>query len=147
MAISRAYFDTSVIVKRYVEEAGSVQARTLLHRHGVVSSAIAPVEALSALSRRRAAGQLSERNLRVIVERLRVDAERWELIECNQQVLDRAIAVIEAAGVKTLDALHVASALVFRELSHMRVGFVTADRTQIEAARRMALNATWLEMA
>jgi hypothetical protein len=75
-----------------------------------------------------------------------VDVERWELIECGQSILDRAIGVIEATGAKTLDALHIASALVFQELYHMRVGFVTADRTQMEAARQMTLRATRLEV-
>jgi hypothetical protein len=73
-----------------------------------------------------------------------VDVERWELIECGQSILD--LGVIEATGVKTLDALHIASALVFQELYHMRVGFVTADRTQMEAARQMTLRATRLEV-
>ncbi|HZY60480.1 MAG TPA: type II toxin-antitoxin system VapC family toxin [Candidatus Binataceae bacterium] len=142
MPISRTYFDTSALVKRYVHEEGSVQARTLLRNYRVVSSAIAPLEALSALLRRRALGQLSERDLTVIRGRMRVDIERWELLECNETVLGRAEEVIEAVGGKTLDALHIASALVFQEASLIRVGFVTADARQTEAARRMALKVT-----
>ena len=49
----RAYFDTSVLVKRYVREDGSMYARALMRRHRVVSSAVAPLELLSALTRRR----------------------------------------------------------------------------------------------
>jgi hypothetical protein len=55
------------VVKRYRQEAGSTQARELLCHHRFVSCAIVPVEALSAFSRRKAAGALSERALRVIV--------------------------------------------------------------------------------
>ena len=47
-----AYFDPSVLVKRYVKEAGSSATRRLLQRFRFLSSAVAPVEALSALSRR-----------------------------------------------------------------------------------------------
>ena len=41
-----AYFDTSVLVKRYVKEAGSSATRRLLQRFRFLSSAVAPVEAL-----------------------------------------------------------------------------------------------------
>ena len=54
-----AYFDTSVLVKQYVEEAGSVSARRLFLRFQVVSSALTPVEMMSALARRRAAGDVN----------------------------------------------------------------------------------------
>ena len=47
-----AYFDTSVLVKRYVEEDGAGQSRALLGRHRLLSSAILPVETLAALRRR-----------------------------------------------------------------------------------------------
>ena len=42
-----AYFDTSVLVKRYVKEQGSAAARRLLQRYRFLSSAVAPVEVVS----------------------------------------------------------------------------------------------------
>ena len=44
-----AYFDTSAVVKRYVLEPGSLQVRRLLRQHDFLSSAITPLEILSAL--------------------------------------------------------------------------------------------------
>jgi hypothetical protein len=52
----QAYFDTSVLVTQYVEEAGPVSVRRLFLRFQVVSSALTPVEMMSALARQRAAG-------------------------------------------------------------------------------------------
>ena len=144
---TRAYFDTSVLVKRYVHEEGSVQARALLRRHRVVSSTIAPVEALSVLTRRRAQAQLSERDFGNIFGQMRADSNRWELIEVDQRVLDRAAQVIEVTGVKTLDALHIASALVFQAFSGIGISFISVDARQTEGARRMALKVTKLEIA
>jgi predicted nucleic acid-binding protein len=133
------YFDTSVLVKRYVREEGSRRARELLRRHRLLSCAIAPLEALCAFSRRRAAGELSAHSFGAIMSRLRADRGHWELVEVNASLLGRAEAVIAKAEVRTLDALHIASALAFQELLGLRVPFVTADERQWDAAQQMGL--------
>lgn len=139
-----AYFDTSALVKRYVREAGSRGVRELLRRYRFLSCAIVPLEALSAFSRRKAAGELSERSFSAIVSRMRIDREHWELVEISDAVLSRAEEVIQKAEVRTLDALHIASALAFRELAGLRVPFITADERQRDAAQRMGLEVTWI---
>lgn len=45
---SRAYFDSSVLVKRYVNERASTLARGLLRRFRVVFCVLTPLEGLSA---------------------------------------------------------------------------------------------------
>jgi predicted nucleic acid-binding protein len=144
--MERAYFDTSVLAKRYFPEQGSAEAMGLVRRYQVLSSAITPLEAWSALCHRRAMGQLSERDFDDTVKVMRAEVEQWELIEINEPVLNRAQNVIETAGVKTLDAIHIAAALVVRDLSRVELRFVTADRAQSSAARRMTLNATLIAL-
>ena len=144
MPAAWAYFDTSVLVKRYLHEEGARLARDLLRRYRFLSSSIAPVEALSAFSRRKAAGELSERSFDSIVSRMSADREHWELIEISAPILERAEEVIRRAGVRTLDAIHIASALAFRESSGLRVPFVTADERQREAAQQMEFMVTWV---
>ena len=75
-----AYFDTSVVVMRYVLEPSSTMARTFLRRYRCLSSAILPVEVVSALARRRAAGDLATADLALIASRLAEDRRRWELV-------------------------------------------------------------------
>lgn len=142
-----AYFDTSVLVKRYVREGGARLARELLRRHRVLSCGLAPLEALSAFSCRRAAGELNERSFGAIVARLRADRDHWELVEVNTAVLGRAEEVMAKAQLRALDALHIASAAVFQELSGMRVPFITADERQREAAQQMNFQVTWVPTA
>lgn len=117
MAADFAYFDTSVLVKRYVREVGSRQAAQLVHRYRFLSSAIVSVEALTAFSRRNTAGELNERSFSAIVARIRSDRDHWELVELTPAVLNRAEETIEKVKVRTLDALHIASALMFQDLS------------------------------
>ncbi len=57
-----AYFDVSVLVKRYVKEQGSVTARRLLQQYRFLSSAVAPVEVLSLVNRQRTLGELTQRD-------------------------------------------------------------------------------------
>ena len=140
-----AYFDTSVLVKRYVKERGSTATRKLLQRYRFLSSAIAPVEVLSALSRRRTAGELTQRDFLAIKSRLHKDRAYWELVEVGPIVLSQAEELVQRAGLRTLDALHVASALTFQAASGLTIPFVTADVRQRDAAESLALNLIWIE--
>jgi predicted nucleic acid-binding protein len=144
MPAAWAYFDTSVLVKRYVKQTGSTRAAALLRRYRFLSSAIAPVEATSAFRRQSAAGGLSQRDLTAILARMRRDRAYWELVEVSGLVLDRAEELIRGTGLRTLDAIHVASALIFRGASGMSIPFVTADAAQREAASQVNLDVTWI---
>jgi len=144
-AVRWAYFDTSVLVKRYVKEEGSTTARHLLQRYRFLSSAIVSVEVLSALSRRRTAGELTPRDFLAIRTRLHKDRSYWELVEVGALVLSQAEELVQTVGLRTLDALHVASALTFQAASGLTIPFITADSLQREAGERLALNLVWVE--
>jgi len=135
-----AYFDTSVLVKQYVEEAGSVSARRLFLRFQVVSSVLTPVEMMSALTRRRAAGETPASHLERALTQVHVERGHWRLIRIDPLVLGRAEALVRDHTLRTLDAIHVASALVYGDALGVRVPFVTADERQRDAAARLALD-------
>jgi hypothetical protein len=62
-------------------------------------------------------------------------------------VLNRAERVISQTGVRTLDAIHLASALHARAgagTSEIPIPFVTADMPQREAALRLGLDVQWI---
>lgn len=147
MAAPLAYFDTSVLVKRYARERGSTRTRTLLRTHRFLSSAITPVEAVSVFNRRRTAGDLRDADFDAITARFTKDRAYWELIEVSAPVLYRAEDVIGRAGVRTLDAIHLASALVFANATGVplgRIPFVTADAQQRDAAGHLGLEVRWV---
>jgi predicted nucleic acid-binding protein len=139
-----AYFDTSVLLERYVREEGSSRARAVLRRHRLLTSALSPLEALSALARRQAAGELRPSDFSMIRVRIRADRPYWHLIEVSALVLDRAEAVMAGSAVRTLDAIHVASALTFQSASGIRVPFVTGDARQQDAAGAESLEVVWV---
>jgi predicted nucleic acid-binding protein len=144
MAAPFAYFDTSVVVKRYVREQSSTVAQRLLRRYRCLSATILPVEVMSALHRRRAAGDLAPADFAAIVSRVGEDRRRWELVPITGAVLALAEDLVGRHALRTLDAIHVAAALTFRNVSGLRVPFVTADTRQRDAADPAGLSVVWV---
>lgn len=138
-----AYFDTSVLVRRYIREGGSHRARRLLRQYRFLSSAIAPVEMMSALCRRRTSGDLAERDFSAILSRMRKDRAYWELVEVSPLVLTQAEDLIRKTTLRTLDAIHLASALAFQAASGIAIPFITGDERQREVAGQLELNVVW----
>ena len=139
-----AYFDSSVLVKRYVKEQGSAAARRLLRQYRFLSSAIAPIEVLSVLIHRCMLGELTQRDFLAIRSRLRKDKSYWELVEIGEVVLNHTEEVAQKTGLRTLDALHLASALTFQAASGLTIPFITADVRQRKAAETLGVNLIWV---
>jgi len=98
---SLTYLDSSALVKLVVREAETVPLRAFLQGHPFrVSSRIAQVEVIRAVARARPAAVPTAHSL----------LRRVGLIEMDASVL-RAAARLEPADLRTLDAIHVASAL------------------------------------
>ncbi len=144
MPLPWAYFDTSALVKRYVKENGSLLVRTFMKRHQFLSSALCSLEAISALCRRKAEGELTVKNFDAIFSRLNKDREFWELVELSSLVLSRAEELVQSTGVRTLDAIHLASALIFQAATGTRIPFITADGKQKQAAEQLHLEVIWV---
>jgi predicted nucleic acid-binding protein len=142
--LSLAYFDTSVLVKNYVRETGSARARELLRTYSFLSSAIAPVELMSALMRKHAAGEIDRQDLPRIFARIRKDRPYWKLLDVGASVLNESQELIQKTRMRTLDAIHLASLAVFRSASGLTGAFITADGRQREAAMRLGLDIVWV---
>ncbi len=139
-----AYFDTSVLVKNYVQEAGSARAGELLRSHTLLSSSIAPVELISALMRRKSRRELRADAVAGILARVRHDRAYWQLVDVGAPVLSQAQEIIQTVQMRTLDAVHIASLLTFQAVSGIRVPFITGDGRQRDAAKQMKLEVIWV---
>jgi uncharacterized protein len=135
-----AYFDTSALVKRYIDEIGRREVLHLLRRHECVASAVLPVELRSALRRRVTEGSLGSARVSEILKRVAADRAYWTLVAVGTEVLGAAEKLVAAHPLRTLDAIHVASAQVFAAgVSESDLMFVSADKRQIEAAAVIGL--------
>lgn len=138
-----AYFDTSALVKRYVREKGSLAVRRLLRSHCVISSALLGLEIRSVLHRRLREGALTDAALRRVERRVANDEAAWQQIAVGAEVLEEARGQVARFAVRTLDAIHLATALVAHR-EGLEVPFVTADRRQAVAARAQRLEVVWI---
>lgn len=139
-----AYFDTSVLVKNYVEEAGSARARGLLGKYIFLSSSIAPVELMSALIRRKSRRELGPNEMQRIVNRVREDRDSWKLIDVGVSVLRHAEELVQNTQVRALDAIHIACLVGFQDSSGNQIPFVTGDSRQRDAAEGLGFNVIWV---
>ena len=135
-----AYFDTSVLVKRYVDEAGRHEVLRLLRRYDVVTSAIVTVELRSALRRRVAEGGLDEERVPEILKRVAAERGFWASIDVSRDVLSAAETLVATHPVRALDAVHIASARLFAaRIALPDLIFVSADARQTTAAAAVGL--------
>ena len=139
-----AYFDTSVLVKNYIEEAGSARARGLLKSYSFLSSSISPIELMSALMRRRSRGELEAQDLPRILARVREDRSYWKLVDVGPSVLSQGEELVQKVRMRALDAIHVASLVTFQAASGMQIPFITGDGRQRDAAEQMKLDVVWV---
>lgn len=140
------YFDTSALVKRYVDEPGRREVLRLLRRNACVTSAVLPVELRSGLRRRVAEGSIDAARLLAILKHVAVDRPYWTLVEVGIDILAGAETLVASHPIRTLDAIHVASAQLFAaRLSMPGLTFVSADKRQTETAVAVSLVARHIE--
>jgi predicted nucleic acid-binding protein len=100
---------------------------------------------LSALSRRKRGGDLSEQDFAATLSRIQSERVQWELVEVGEAVLNRAQEIVQGrVPVRALDAIHIASVVTSEEASGIRIPFVTADGRQRDAAAQMRLDVVWV---
>jgi predicted nucleic acid-binding protein len=120
-----AYVDSSVLLRFILGQPGTLTE--LLRADGRVTSQITEVECLRAVESARARGQLDTDEYvdrrRVVYAQLR----RMRRLELSRSVLRRA-GEPYPLSVKSLDALHLTSALLLREREASDLVFATHDR-------------------
>jgi predicted nucleic acid-binding protein len=126
------YVDSSALLKRYVDEAGSADADALLRADGALLTARHTIVEV----RRNLSRLLSGRDLVAARAAFTNDLRSISIIELDEATCESAALIAESTGVRTLDALHLAAA---QRVSAPGVGFLTFDVRQARAARAIGL--------
>ena len=126
------YVDSSALLKRYVDEIDSPVADELLGADPVlVSSWVTAVEV-----RRNLAQLLEGNDLLAAQTQFSVDLDSLALVVCDEAVATGAAAIGETLRLRSLDAIHLASA---QRLRIENLTFVTFDLHLGQAARSVGL--------
>lgn len=129
------YWDTSALLKLFVSEPGSSDARAVLGRDREVATALLTyVEAFSAFTRRGQDGSLTRGDLARVRRRFGAEWTAYLRVPVTDEVVRRSRAVVERHGLKTLDAVHLASLLELGERLGERIPLVAADGRLLRAA-------------
>jgi predicted nucleic acid-binding protein len=115
-----------------------------MRRYRRLSSVIAPVEVVSAIARRYRAGEVTRAHFDAIVARMQSDRQYWNLVELGAGVLEGAERLILQTPIRTLDALHISSALLLQMESATPLPFATADARQRQAAGHAGQKVVWV---
>ncbi|HEX9681710.1 MAG TPA: type II toxin-antitoxin system VapC family toxin [Acidimicrobiales bacterium] len=124
------YVDTSALLKRYIDEPDSDRAEALLASDpDLVTGRHTLVEV-----RRNLARLLDGPALLAARDAFSRDLEALALIELDANTCERAAALAEQSGVRTLDALHLGAASRLGSVS-----ILTYDVRQAQVARAIGL--------
>lgn len=131
------YFDSSVVLSLLLGDRYAARAHDLWHAElDRVSSVLLEIECRTVL-RRLPPARLPERHRRIAEQRLRLALEEVTI----KPVGDDIVAVVRdtpsLGGCRTLDAVHLATALYFRTAADADLWVYTFDLSMAELARRL----------
>ncbi len=130
-----SFFDSSALVKRYIQEDGSQLVAKLLSGNKNVVSRLTEVEIYSAMMRRWRMGDISEDQRNEILSILENDFSRLFVVELNLLVCKLARCLLLKHALRTGDSLQLASCLWIKEKLGEKVQFVAFNTRLCEAAK------------
>ncbi|HEY7345318.1 MAG TPA: type II toxin-antitoxin system VapC family toxin [Gaiella sp.] len=110
------YFDSSAVAKLLLAEDGSERVRELwAFETTVVSSWITYVETTAAIAAAERSGRISPRTMREALTRLRSEWAAVEAIDVDDSTSAKAASLAVRHGLRGMDAIHLASAVLLAE--------------------------------
>ena len=131
----KIFFDTSSLVKRYIEEPESDKVLEICQEADeLVISIICPAEMIATLSRLVREKALSRKDYNQVKSLIFSEIEDMEVVPVQPEVVRFSILALERSTLRAMDAIHIGSALVAEpEL------FVSSDKRQLAAAKKAGL--------
>ena len=130
------FWDASALIPLLVADPAAARMRRLVREDEAIAAWWGTsVECMSALSRRRREGELSQSDLaraRDVLERL---ADGWSEVAPSSEVRDQAVRLLGLHPLRAPDALQLAGALVWADRRPRGHSFVCLDGRLRDAAR------------
>jgi uncharacterized protein len=110
------YVDSSAITAVLLNEAPSDRVQDVLRMAvQVCTSTLTTVECSRALIHARHIGRISASDASSLTRTLHAVERNWNRLSINQTILERACDALPSDPVRTLDAVHIATALILQE--------------------------------
>ena len=132
-----AYLDSSAALRKILNQQNQIVELKKIDR--AVASKLLKAESFRALDRLRLLGSLNEVEFVKTSEELYQFLDLVELVEISDSILDR-VGGSFSIGLGTLDAIHLSSALLWREKTGLQLSFFTHDEALGRAARSLGFS-------
>jgi predicted nucleic acid-binding protein len=132
----KAYIDSSILLRLVLGEPGRLREWRAIRLH--VTSALAEVECLRTLDRLKLRGAIDAEELARSRTSIFELLSGMEVVDLSPPVLSRAASPFPTS-LGTLDAIHLATALAFRDVRGVELAFATHDAQLAQAARAVGL--------
>jgi predicted nucleic acid-binding protein len=138
----RLYVDTSALLKRYIQEAGSnsVHLELINQATEIIASVILVPELSGVLRRAVNDTRISEATAIAVIEEFQRNQRDFEWYAVDNDVRDAAATIGWATGSRGMVSIHVATAHI-----GLAEYFLTADKRQHQAAISAGMNSFLVE--
>lgn len=132
----RVFFDTSALLKRYIQESGSAEVDGIFDAaEEIVISPITRIEAHSALQRRLRENSLTLAELKTSTKEIEKDLEFFRFVKFSANLESVAVKSVSEYKLRTLDSIQLASAILSRPDL-----LVTSDKQLADVAQEILPN-------
>ncbi len=134
------YFDSSSLVKRYIDEYGSAEVESVLFETSQLAVSIITVpEILSGLNRRVREGSITSGDYIKVKRQVAEDMRDVIILQLVPEVIATCTRLLERDTLRAMDALHIACAIEWNAGL-----FVTSDKRQFSAAKHAGLKSNFV---
>jgi predicted nucleic acid-binding protein len=134
------YFDTSALIKRFVDEPGSARVEGLVEKEPTLAtSKVAYAEVHSGLARKLREGAFTAVTHRRTSRAFDTDWRAYVRVDLTDEVLTLARDLVQRHPLRGFDAIHLASALRLQRQLAEDIRFIAADGRILAAANSEGL--------
>jgi predicted nucleic acid-binding protein len=134
------YFDSSALVKRYVEEQGSSDVLDWMDDSDLNGTVLVTrVEVAAAITRAMRMQYVSREDTRKFLDKFHQEWGSIQHLPVSETLVARADALACEHNLRGYDAIHLAAALTWQELLDLTVTVVTYDKELAAAAQASGL--------
>jgi predicted nucleic acid-binding protein len=134
------YADTSALVKKYVNEAGSGDVVSLLKQYPVIGTAtLTQVEMAAALSKAVRQGWVDKAETLAAWKDFLSHWLSYMRLPVSAGIVERAAALAWRHGLRAYDSVHLASALTWQDAAGEEAVFACFDKNLLQAAHHEGL--------
>ena len=135
------YFDTSALIKRYINEPGTENVRAWIRTaNNMATGLLTRAETTAGLTRLQNRGIITQGDYGQALEQFRLDWSSYHRITINEELVARADFLACQHGLRGYDAVHLAAALIWQEALMLPVTLATYDQELASAGKESGLS-------